>query len=146
MFAVLALCEKGGRTVYEIAARLERRPHTVLDRLRELRAAKYVTTKGTHDGAPIWVATEAGKAAAASPPPDPRTVVRGGALDLLSLIAAEPGLCAADAAKKLKRNQAGVTSVAHRLEAKGLVSVEYDGRRQNLRITAAGLAEIGGGG
>lgn len=143
--AVLALILQP-RTVAEIAARLGRPSSSVHHRLKQLRIAGLAKTDGTHDMVPLWVATPEGRTASAPAPADPRREVRGGAQDLLRLIAAEPGICAADAAKKLGRNQAGVNAVAQRLEVKGLVSATYAGRRRHLRVTAAGLETIGGEG
>ena len=142
--AVLAHCDKP-RTVQEIAAKLGKTPGSVHDKLAQLRREGYATPDGTYDGLPLWVATEAGKTAASAAVKGGRTYVGGGALDLLKLIAAEPGLNAADAARRLNRNQSSVNTVAKRLAAKGLVEI---GTRTKagmpIRVTALGLAEIGG--
>lgn len=143
--SVLTHCDKP-RTVREIAAKLGKTPASVHDKLSKLRRDGYAKMDGTYDGLPLWVATEAGKAASASATQTQRTYVGGGALDLLKLVAAEPGLNAADAARRLNRNQSSVNTVAKRLAAKGLVEL---GARTKagmpIRVTALGLAEIGGG-
>jgi DNA-binding IclR family transcriptional regulator len=141
---VLAQCTTA-RTLQEISARLGRPTNSVHHRLFQLRREGHIQKAGEHDELPLWLITDAGKALMAEPPPDPRTLVRGGARDLLELLASEPGLSAAEAARKLGKNQSGITTVANRLEAKGLIQVgerEYRGRP--LLITARGLAEIGG--
>lgn len=143
--AVLKHCDQP-RTVAEIAAKLGRPGSSVHRMLMHLQANGQAKTEGTHDGASLWVATESGAASAAAKQVDPRTHLKVGARDLLELLASEPGLSAAEAARKLGKNQSGITTVANRLEAKGLIQVgerEYRGRP--LLITARGLAEIGGG-
>lgn len=143
--AVLKHCDKP-RTVAEIAAKLGRPGSSVHRMLMHLQANGQAKKEGTHDGASLWVATESGATSAAAKRVDPRTHLKGGARDLLELLASEPGLSAAEAARRLKRNQSNVNTVAKRLEAKGLVEL---GARTKagmpMNVTARGLAEIGGG-
>ncbi len=140
--SVLAQCTVP-RTLPEIAARLGRPTKSVHHRLFQLRREGRIEKAGEHDELPLWLITDAGRAVMAEPPPDPRTLVRGGARDLLELLASEPGLSAAEAARKLGKNQSGITTVANRLEAKGLIQVgEREYRGKPLLITARGLAEL----
>lgn len=142
--AVLKHCDRP-RTVAEIAAKLGRPGSSVHRMLMQLRAAGHAKTDGTHDGAPLWVATESGTESAAAKQTDPRTHLKGGARDLLELLASEPGLSAAEAARRLKRNQSNVNTVAKRLESKGMVELGARTKAgQPMSVTARGLAEIGG--
>ncbi len=141
---VLAQCTTA-RTLQEISARLGRPTNSVHHRLFQLRREGHIEQAGTHDELPLWLITDAGKVAMASPQRDRRTIVSGGARDLLELLAAESGLSAAEAARRLGRNGSGIAIAATRLEARGmLTSGERELRGRPLFITARGLAEIGG--
>lgn len=141
--SVLAQCTVP-RTLPEIAARLGRPTNSVHHRLFQLRREGRIEKAGEHDELPMWLITEAGRAMMASPPVDQRTIVRDGARALLELLAVEPGLSAAEAGRKLGRNQSGITVVAKRLEDKGLLEVGQHVYRRGrpLLITARGLAEL----
>ncbi len=140
---VLAHCTVP-RTLPEISARLGRPANSVHHRLFQLRREGHVAKAGEHDELPLWLVTDAGKALMAEPPVDQRTIVRDGARALLELLAVEPGLSAAEAGRRLDRNQSGITVVAKRLEEKGLVEVgpHVYRRGRPLLITARGLAEL----
>lgn len=127
------------RTTLELASHLGRPPSSVHHLLQQLRREGLAEKAGTYDDHTLWVLTE--RASSAPPKRDPRTEVRGDAADLLQLIRARPGICAAEAATELRRNQAGVGAVAHRLESKGLIRAEYSGRMRRLFAVDA----IGGG-